>query len=242
MPIPMRFHTHVRTRAGSRYSNRRIVSRLSKRLGAKVNRSAVLLLGTWLWNLSIGSALASESAIFADQGARAASGSSATPNTASAPTATEVPETWNLHGQATLSNMVIRAFAPPIRVLTALPRPGTRRRQQLTLFADVRLWRGAALYINPEVDQGFGLSDTLGVAGFPSGEAYKVHFGRRRATAASEQRKHCRDVLFVAPRRGMSLSGRTTSTSSTLRTTATVVRFRSLPSAYAWSSDSVPRR
>ena len=33
---------------------------------------------------------------------------------------------------------------------------------------------GAELWINPEIDQGFGLSDTLGVAGFPSGEAYKV--------------------------------------------------------------------
>src|ERR1035438_9617637 len=43
-----------------------------------------------------------------------------------------------------------------------------------TLYAGVRLWRGAELWINPEVDQGFGLSATLGVAGFPSGEAYKV--------------------------------------------------------------------
>jgi high affinity Mn2+ porin len=44
----------------------------------------------------------------------------------------------------------------------------------LTLFAGVRLWPGGAFYINPEIDQGFGLSNTLGVAGFPSGEAYKV--------------------------------------------------------------------
>jgi high affinity Mn2+ porin len=29
-------------------------------------------------------------------------------------------------------------------------------------------------YVNPEIDQGFGLSDTLGVARFPSGEAYKA--------------------------------------------------------------------
>jgi hypothetical protein len=28
--------------------------------------------------------------------------------------------------------------------------------------------------INPEIDQGFGLSGTFGVAGFPSSEAYKV--------------------------------------------------------------------
>jgi high affinity Mn2+ porin len=36
------------------------------------------------------------------------------------------------------------------------------------------LWSGAELWVDPEIDQGFGLSDTLGVAGFPSGEAYKV--------------------------------------------------------------------
>jgi high affinity Mn2+ porin len=38
----------------------------------------------------------------------------------------------------------------------------------------VRPWSGAELWIQPEIDQGFGLDDTLGVAGFPSGEAYKV--------------------------------------------------------------------
>ena len=38
----------------------------------------------------------------------------------------------------------------------------------------MRLWDGGEAYINPEIDQGFGLSDTLGVAGFPSGEAYKI--------------------------------------------------------------------
>nr|WP_243846377.1 carbohydrate porin [Rhizomicrobium palustre] len=43
-----------------------------------------------------------------------------------------------------------------------------------TLFAGLRLWRGAELYINPEIDQGFGLSNTVGVAGYVSGEAYKV--------------------------------------------------------------------
>ena len=37
-----------------------------------------------------------------------------------------------------------------------------------------RLWSGAELWIDPEIDQGFGLSTTLGVAGFTSGEAYKV--------------------------------------------------------------------
>ena len=43
-----------------------------------------------------------------------------------------------------------------------------------TLFAGIRLWDGGEAYVDPEIDQGFGLSDTLGIAGFPSGEAYKV--------------------------------------------------------------------
>ena len=42
-----------------------------------------------------------------------------------------------------------------------------------TQFAGVRLWSGAEAWVNPEIDQGFGLDNTLGVAGFPSGEAYK---------------------------------------------------------------------
>jgi high affinity Mn2+ porin len=36
------------------------------------------------------------------------------------------------------------------------------------------LWPGSEVWFNPEVDQGFGLGDTLGVAGYPSGEAYKL--------------------------------------------------------------------
>lgn len=44
----------------------------------------------------------------------------------------------------------------------------------LTLFVGVGLWSGAEFWINPEIDEGFGLSNTLGVAGYPSGEAYKI--------------------------------------------------------------------
>jgi high affinity Mn2+ porin len=43
-----------------------------------------------------------------------------------------------------------------------------------TLYLGTRLWAGAEGWINGEIDQGFGLDDTLGVAGFPSGEAYKI--------------------------------------------------------------------
>jgi len=42
------------------------------------------------------------------------------------------------------------------------------------LFAGVRLWSGAELYLQPELSGGMGLSSTLGVAAFPSGEVYRV--------------------------------------------------------------------
>ncbi|HEX9158665.1 MAG TPA: carbohydrate porin, partial [Rhizomicrobium sp.] len=41
-------------------------------------------------------------------------------------------------------------------------------------FFGARPWNGAEIWADPEIDQGFGLSDTLGIAAFPSGEAYKV--------------------------------------------------------------------
>ncbi|HEX4371404.1 MAG TPA: carbohydrate porin [Rhizomicrobium sp.] len=85
------------------------------------------------------------------------------------------PEDWSLHGQATFTEQYHPAFASPYRGANSLDR-GSRGDETFdaTLFAGLRLWEGGEAYINPEIDQGFGLSDTLGVAGFPSGEAYKV--------------------------------------------------------------------
>jgi high affinity Mn2+ porin len=50
----------------------------------------------------------------------------------------------------------------------------TQETVDVTLFAGVSPWKGAELWANPEVDQGFGIGNTTGAAGFPSGEAYKV--------------------------------------------------------------------
>ncbi|MGB9154148.1 MAG: carbohydrate porin [Alphaproteobacteria bacterium] len=49
----------------------------------------------------------------------------------------------------------------------------TATTNDITLFAGVRLG-GLEIYADPEMDQGFGLSKTFGVAGYTSGEAYKV--------------------------------------------------------------------
>ncbi len=67
------------------------------------------------------------------------------------------------------------AFSSPYRGAMSLdPTQRYAETTDATLYAGWNLWSGASVYINPEIDQGFGLSDTAGVAGFTSGEAYKI--------------------------------------------------------------------
>jgi high affinity Mn2+ porin len=80
----------------------------------------------------------------------------------------------SLHGQATFVEQAYPRIRSPHQGPNSLPGAGEgRETYDLTLFAGLRLWQGAELWFNPEIDQGFGVGDTHGVAGFPSGEAYK---------------------------------------------------------------------
>ena len=84
-------------------------------------------------------------------------------------------ENWAIHGQATNVWLLQPAFRSPYQGPHSLsPAANGRETVDLTLYAGIRPWPGAEIWINPEVDQGFGLSDTFGVAGYPSGEAYKL--------------------------------------------------------------------
>ncbi len=102
---------------------------------------------------------------------------SPTPDSAAQPAAPSdpAPQQWAVHAQSTFEEQYHPAFTSPFRGTNSLD-PGSRGDEtfDLTLFAGVRPWAGGELWVNPEVDQGFGLSDTLGVAAFPSAEAYKV--------------------------------------------------------------------
>lgn len=81
---------------------------------------------------------------------------------------------FSLHGQLTYVSQYAFPFRTSVRGPNSLDSNAGRETSDVTLFAGVRLWQGAELWINPEVDQGFGLTGTLGVAGFTSGEAYKI--------------------------------------------------------------------
>ena len=81
----------------------------------------------------------------------------------------------NFHAQTTFLEQAYPAFRSPYEGQNSLPGGGQGRETwDATLYAGVRLWKGAELWVNPEIDQGFGLANTLGVAGFTSGEAYKI--------------------------------------------------------------------
>ena len=83
-------------------------------------------------------------------------------------------EAFAVHGQFTYVEQDTSGFRAPYRGPNSLSPSSGKETTDLTLYLGARLWRGAELWINPEVDQGFGLDDTLGAAGFPSAEAYKV--------------------------------------------------------------------
>jgi high affinity Mn2+ porin len=80
----------------------------------------------------------------------------------------------SLHGQATFVEQAYPRIRSPYEGQNSLPASGLGRETfDLTLYAGLRLWQGAELWFNPEIDQGFGFANTHGVAGFPSAEAYK---------------------------------------------------------------------
>jgi high affinity Mn2+ porin len=105
-----------------------------------------------------------------------AAGSDSSPSAAAAPAGDQpAPEIYAIHAQTTLTEQYHPAFASAYRGPNSLD-PGSRGDEtwDVTLYAGVRPWQGAELWVNPEVDQGLGLSNTLGLAAFSSGEAYKV--------------------------------------------------------------------
>lgn len=83
-------------------------------------------------------------------------------------------ENFALHGQATMVAQYAAPFRAPYSGQNSLAPNAGRETFDTDLYVGFRPWDGAEIWINPEIDQGFGLSGTFGVAGFPSAEAYKV--------------------------------------------------------------------
>jgi high affinity Mn2+ porin len=84
---------------------------------------------------------------------------------------------WEIHGQTTFLPQGYPAFRAPYSGPNSLtPASQMQETWSNSLFLNARLWEGGEVYYNPELLQGFGLNNTVGVAGFPSGEAQKSNF------------------------------------------------------------------
>ena len=90
-----------------------------------------------------------------------------------APDALEL-DRFALHGQTSFVEQYVAPFHAPYHGQNSLYPNQGREAWGAMFFAGVKLWDGAELWIDPEIDQGFGPSNSVGAAGYPGGAAYKV--------------------------------------------------------------------
>jgi high affinity Mn2+ porin len=81
----------------------------------------------------------------------------------------------NFHFQQTIITQFKPAFSAAYTGKNSLiTKEETQTSITSTFFGAARLWKGAEAFFNPELSGGAGLSQTLGVAGFPNGETFRV--------------------------------------------------------------------
>ncbi|MCJ2044597.1 carbohydrate porin [Methylobacterium sp. J-078] len=86
----------------------------------------------------------------------------------------DLDQRFSLHGQTTIVAQGVTGFRAPYTGPASLIGRQVQSTTTATAFLGLKLLEGTELYYNPEFSQGFGLSRTLGVAGFVNGEAQKA--------------------------------------------------------------------
>ena len=109
--------------------------------------------------------------------ATAPNGSTTAPTSPAAAGTQAAPpdQTYAVYLQSTLVEQFHPAFTSPYRGPQSLD-PGARGDETFdaTFYGGVRPWHGGEIWLNAEVDQGFGISDTLGFAAYSNAEGAKV--------------------------------------------------------------------
>jgi high affinity Mn2+ porin len=89
--------------------------------------------------------------------------------------ATQTNQAWNWHVQNTFVVQGHPGFSAGYSGPNSLNSSSEiKETLSLDLYAGVRLWQGAEVHADVLMWQGFGLSKTLGVDGFPNGEAFRL--------------------------------------------------------------------
>lgn len=123
------------------------------------------------WSLPISLVLASAaSAAFAQESTNSVAATAVTK-----PAASPDQQNWNWHVQNTDIVQGYPGFSAQYSGRNSLPSGGEMRESiSLDLMAGIRLWPGAEAHVDGMMWQGFGINNTLGVDGFPNGEAFRL--------------------------------------------------------------------
>ena len=82
---------------------------------------------------------------------------------------------WTLHFQQTVIQQWHNDLSPRyVGSHSLAARENAKLSLTSTVFLGRRLWKGAALYFNPEIAGGSGLSGATGIGGAPNGETFRI--------------------------------------------------------------------
>jgi high affinity Mn2+ porin len=88
---------------------------------------------------------------------------------------TDWSDSVNFHAQTTFVEQAYPSFRSSFQGANSLPGGGEgRETADATLYVGLKPWQAAEIWVDPEIDQGLGVGDTHGIAGFPSAESYKL--------------------------------------------------------------------
>lgn len=98
-------------------------------------------------------------------------------NTPAAAPVSDAAPAWTLHGQVTWIDQAHPSFTSPYEGPNSLTGESEAARTfSFSVFLGYRVLQGTEAYFEPEAFQGHGLSNTLGMAGFPNGDGSKAAF------------------------------------------------------------------
>lgn len=82
---------------------------------------------------------------------------------------------FTIHGQTTIIEQFKSSFSAPYSGTNSLSVLKENKTSiTSTLFAGARLWKGASVFVNPELAGGSGLSGALGIAAATNGETFRI--------------------------------------------------------------------
>ena len=112
----------------------------------------------------------------------------------------EGEEFYSVHGQTTTVAQGYPKFPALYSGAHSFPPDGQGRvGTTANLFAGLRLWENSGVFLNPEIDQGYGVADLVGAAAYPNGAVAKLG---RAAPYMRFQRYFLRQIIGLGGERG----------------------------------------